>query len=256
MLSYVLLVGTAFAAGAINSVAGGGTLLTFPALLSAGVPPIAANATSTVALVPGSLGAFWGYRSELGDRRIELLWLGIPSVVGGLLGAIFLLGAGDALFSRLVPWLILGATALFMVQEPVRRWTDRAKTGVADGPPWWRVAGVITFQFLVALYGGFFGAGIGILMLAALGILGQKSIHRANGLKNFAAVCINSIASVTFILQNRVVWHLALAMAAGAIAGGYLGAGVARRIGQKNVRRIVVAIGLFIGVWMLVKNRS
>ncbi len=254
MIRIALLVATAFAAGAVNSVAGGGTLLTFPALLSAGVPPIAANATSTVALVPGSFGAFWGYRSELGDRRVEMLWLGIPSVLGGLIGAIFLLRTGDAMFSRLVPWLILGATGLFVAQGPVRRWALPLGGDAEGNPPWWRLAGVAGFQFLVALYGGYFGAGIGILMLAALGILGQKSIHRANALKNFANVCINAVASFTFILQDRVVWGIALAMAAGAIAGGYLGAGVARRIGQQVVRKIVVGVGLGIGVWMLIKQ--
>jgi uncharacterized membrane protein YfcA len=255
-MQYLLLILAAVLAGAINSVAGGGTLVTFPALLSVGVGPIAANATSTVALVPGSLGAFWGYRAELGSGRSELVWLGVPSVVGGLVGAVVLLRVGDSVFGALVPWLILGATALFMVQEPVRRWTS-GKTADESEPTrhaWWRLAGVVAFQFFVALYGGFFGAGIGILMLAALGILGIRNIHRMNLLKNFAAICINTVASITFIAQQRVVWPLALLMAAGAIVGGYGGAGIARRLGQKNVRRIVAAVGLVIGVTMLVRR--
>jgi uncharacterized membrane protein YfcA len=252
-MEYLLLMLAAMAAGAINSVAGGGTLVTFPALLAAGVTPIAANATSTVALVPGSLSAFWGYRGELEGPKVHLLWLGLPSVFGGLAGALFVLRAGDNLFSKLVPWLILGATALFMAQDPVRRWTEH-RLGKADDRSPWRLAGVACFQFLVALYGGFFGAGIGILMLAALGILGIQNIHRMNGLKNFAAVCINGVASATFILQHRVRWELAVVMAAGAVIGGWGGAGIAQKIGQKNVRRIVVVIGLAIGVSMLVRR--
>ncbi|MBI5537571.1 MAG: sulfite exporter TauE/SafE family protein [Deltaproteobacteria bacterium] len=254
-MQYLLLILAAIAGGAINSVAGGGTLVTFPTLLSVGVGPVAANATSTVALVPGSLSAFWGYRSELQGPKHQLLWLGVPSAIGGLLGAIFLLKAGDSLFSRLVPWLILSATGLFIVQDPVRRWTEK-RLGSGDGASssTARLIGVAFFQFLIALYGGFFGAGIGILMLAALGMLGSQSIHRMNGLKNFAAVCINSVAAATFILQNRVRWDLALMMAAGAIVGGYGGAGIAKKIGQKNVRRVVVVVGLSIGAYMLVKR--
>jgi uncharacterized protein len=252
-MEYLLLMLAAMAAGAINSVAGGGTLVTFPALLAVGVSPITANATSTVALVPGSLSSFWGYRGELKGPKQRLLWLGIPSVFGGLAGALFVLRAGDTLFSKLVPWLILGATVLFIVQEPVRRWTER-RLGAADDRTLWRLAAVAGFQFLVALYGGFFGAGIGILMLAALGILGIQNIHRMNGLKNFANVCINGVAAATFMLQHRVQWNLALVMAAGAIVGGYGGAGIAQRIGQKNVRRIVVVIGLGIGISMLVRR--
>jgi hypothetical protein len=252
-MEYWLLILAAVAGGAINSVAGGGTLLTFPALLSVGVAPIAANATSTVALVPGSLSAFWGYRSELHGPKHHLLYLGLPSAAGGLAGAIFLLRAGDSLFSLLVPWLILGATGLFVIQDPVRRWTER-HLGGSERSSRWRLGGVMVFQFFVAMYGGFFGAGIGILMLAALGMLGLQSIHRMNGLKNFAAVCINGVASATFILQQRVRWDLALIMAAGAIAGGYGGAGIAKRLGQKNVRRIVVLVGLSIGLQMLVRR--
>ena len=256
-MRYLLLLLAALLAGAINSVAGGGTLVTFPALLSAGITPIAANATSTVALVPGSFGAFWGYRAEVGTRDIRLVCLAVPSLLGGLLGAIFLLKAGDSLFIKLVPWLILGATALFMAQEPLRRWT--AGDGQPQVPPTqrsFRWLGVMGLQFLIALYGGFFGAGIGIMMLAALGLLRIDSIHRMNAYKNFAAVCINGVASVTFILQQRVHWTLALIMAAGAIAGGYGGAGIAKRIGQRNVRRVVVFIGLTIGITMLVRRYS
>jgi len=249
-----LLFVAALIAGAVNAVAGGGTLLTFPALLSIGLPPITANATSTVALVPGSLSAFWGYRSEMKGSRRSLLWLGLPSLLGGAVGAFLAVKAGDSLFSRLVPWLILGATVLFMIQDPVRRWLDRRQPASApeSEPGGTRLVGVMAFQFFVAIYGGFFGAGIGILMLAALGFLGLSNIHRMNGLKNFAAVCINGVGAATFIFFGRVQWPLALLMMVAAIIGGYSGAGIARRLGQKNVRRLVIAIGLGIGFYLLV----
>ena len=245
----------AFLAGTINSVAGGGTLLTFPALLAFGVPPIAANATSTVALVPGSFSAFWGYRGDLKRGTRTLVAFALPSLVGGGLGALFVNRVGDATFAKLVPWLIFGATLLFVVQAPVRAWILRRLDRPAGGEHGrGALVAVVLFQLAVATYGGFFGAGIGILMLAALGLLGLESIHRMNGVKNFAAVCINGVASLTFILLGRVRWPLALLMAAGAILGGQLGARVAKRIGEQNVRRVVVVIGVGIGCWMLVRG--
>jgi hypothetical protein len=255
-MRFLLLFVAATLAGAINSVAGGGTLLTFPSLLAAGVSPIVANATNTVALVPGSLSAYWGYRSEMGRSRRDLVLFGLPSLAGGVIGAFIVVKAGDQLFSRLVPWLIFSATGLFLLQ-------DRLKTLFApdtnEGAGTARFSrrhpvGATIFQFLVAIYGGFFGAGMGILMLAAMGMMGMGSIHRMNGLKNFAAVCINGVAAVTFALMHRVNWPFAALMAVGAVAGGYGGAGAAQRIGEKNVRRLVIYIGLGIGFWTLLRH--
>jgi uncharacterized membrane protein YfcA len=251
----VLLFVISIPAGAMNALAGGGTVLTFPALLAAGVPPVAANATNAVALVPGSLSAGWGFRGELGSNSGRLLvYLLAASVAGGLLGAWLVVIAGDALFRALVPWLILGATALFIAQEPLRRIRERrtAERGprrLEDINLWVLAAG----QFLVAIYGGFFGAGMGILMLAELGFLGLANIHQMNGLKNFAAVCINGIAAVYFALGHHVRWPLAALMAVGSVLGGYAGAWIAQRIGEAMVRWVIIAIGLGIGVYMLVK---
>jgi hypothetical protein len=251
----VFLLVPAIAAGVMNALAGGGTLFTFPVLLAAGVSPVAANATSTVALVPGSLSAGWGYRSEVGtySRRV-LAFLVVPSLAGGLVGAWLVTVAGDALFRKLVPALILGATFLFIVQEPLRRWRERRTpqvgTGGLQAVNLWKLA---AGQFLVAVYGGFFGAGIGILMLAELGLVGLTSIHEMNGLKNFGAACINGVAAVYFALDGQVVWHLAALMAVGAVLGGYGGAWLAQRIGERMVRAVVIATGLGIGVWMLVR---
>jgi len=247
---FLLLFAAALIAGAINSVAGGGTLLTFPALLAVLGPggAILANGTSTVALVPGSISAVLGYRSEMGHSRRDLIAMGIPSLLGGALGAFLAVHAGAALFSRLVPWLIFAATLLFLIQDPVRRWIGKGEGEKSASP---LGLGGMLIQFCVAIYGGFFGAGIGIMMLAALGFLGQTNIHRMNGLKNFAAVCINGVAALTFILNREVNWTLALMMAVAAMIGGYGGAGMARRVGQANVRRVVIAVGLSFGVYTL-----
>ena len=200
---------TSIVAGAMNALAGGGTVLTFPVLLAAGVSPVAANATNAVALVPGSLSGGWGFRDSWKQQRRVLAFLLAASLSGGLLGAWLVVIAGDALFRALVPWLILGATALFIVQEPLRRWrerrsTERGEKRLEDLNLW----GLAAAQFVVAIYGGFFGAGMGILMLAELGLIGLTNIHQMNGLKNFAAVCINGIAAVFFALGHHIVWPL------------------------------------------------
>ncbi len=268
-MPFLVLFVAAFLAGAINSVAGGGTLLTFPALLAFGVPPIAANATSTLALVPGSFSAFFRYRGDLRGGGRTLLAFAAPSLVGGVLGALAVDRVGDATFARLVPWLIFGATALFVVQAPMRAWMLRRMGAphaplAQEGAPETHAThathsrratvGVVLFQLVVATYGGFFGAGMGILMLAALGMLGLESIHRMNGVKNFAAVCINGVAALTFVALGRVRWPLALLMAVGAVLGGWIGAGAAKRLGEGRVRALVVAIGIAIGVYMLARR--
>lgn len=252
-LSFLFL--TAIAAGAMNALAGGGTILTFPALLAAGVSPVAANATNTVALVPGSLSAAWGYRRELGSYSGRVLVALIASsLAGGLVGAWLVPVVGDALFRALVPWLILGATALFIVQEPLRRWRERHSAELeARQLHHLNLWGLSAAQFVVAVYGGFFGAGMGILMLAELGLVGMTSIHQMNALKNFGAVCINGIAAVYFALSPHVRWPLAALMAVGAILGGYAGAWLAQRIGERMVRAAVILIGVAMGVMMLVK---
>ena len=240
--------------GAINSIAGGGTLLTFPALVGLGIPPIVANATSTVALWPGALGSMWGYRNELvGAREWALRWA-IPSVAGGLVGALLLLRTPSSRFESIVPWLVLGASTLFVIQRPIMDWlrsrrsvTNRTESDLVDAP----ALPVLGFQLLVAIYGGYFGAGIGILMLAALGFIGFKNIHRMNGLKNFGALCINAVAALTFASTSLVNWRVALAMAVGAILGGYAGSRVAQRVSQQRVRQAIIAIGFGSGIWLL-----
>jgi hypothetical protein len=250
----LLLVIAAFAAGFINSIAGGGTLLTFSSLLAANVTPVAANATSTVALVPGSLASFWGYRRSGAGDRGDTLWFAVPSLLGGVTGALLVVKSGDRVFSRLVPWLLFGAVGLFMAQEPLRRWSMRRERAPRpETAPLQRRLMVAAVQFLIAVYGGFFGAGIGILMLATMGFMGQSDIHQMNRLKNISAVAINGVAGITFALSGQVRWSLALIMMVSAMAGGYLSAGVAQKIGPLWARRAIVVIGLGIGVYTLVK---
>ena len=243
----------AFAAGAINSIAGGGTLLTFPVLIWLGLDPKVANGTSTVALWPGLFGGLIGYRRELENSSPILIRLGLTSIIGGALGAWLLIFTPSPVFAQQVPFLILFATILFMSNGIINR---RLNLGSLEGAPtklWW--TGAIVFQFFSAIYGGYFGAGNGILMLAAMGLLGLSDLNRANGIKNFLGICINSIAVLSFSLAGLVVWHDALVMACGALAGGYFGASMAVRIGQSWVRRGVIAIGLIIFVAMLWKLR-
>jgi uncharacterized protein len=247
-------------AGAMNAVAGGGTLLTFPALIGLGIPPLTANATSTVALWPGSAGSIWGYRRELAGARRWAIGFALPSLLGGLVGALLLLATDEATFSELVPWLVLGATVLFMGQGPLGAWLRRrraAPSGAADptdGTDRFPDARLLVFQFLIGIYGGYFGAGAGILMLAALGLMGLTNIHRMNGLKNWGGLCMNFVAAVTFARSGLVNWPVALSMAVGAVGGGYLGSRTAQRISQKAVRMIIIGIGLSSGIWLLLNH--
>jgi len=242
VLTYFLLCSSAFLAGAINAVAGGGTLLTFPALMAAlSGNGVLANGTSTVAIMPGSLASSWGYRRELADKRAVLLKMLGPCIVGGVAGALLATELPPRYFNMMVPWLILTAALLFLLQRPIQRWLGHHHT---QGPPTKRtVIMVVAFQLLVAIYGGYFGAGIGILMLTALAFMSVGNIHVMNALKTVLAVAINASAIAIFIIKDQVKWDYALAMAAAAVAGGYLGARIGRRAHPSVIRGIVIAIG-------------
>ncbi len=254
----LLLALTALAAaiGAVmNAMAGGGTLVTFPALIALGVPPITANATSTVALWPGTMTSMWGYRAELRGARQWAVAFAIPSFVGGVIGALLLLSTPERRFAQIVPWLILGATGLFMAQRPLlarMSETAHARNILApDGslkPP---AAPFLLYQLFVGIYGGYFGAGAGILMLAALGLMGLTNIHQMNGLKNWGGGVMNLVAVVIFAFSGIVDWPIALSMAVGATLGGIGGSLLAQRVGQVWVRRAIVGIGLGSGLAML-----
>jgi uncharacterized membrane protein YfcA len=240
-LHHLFVFAAACVAGAINAVAGGGTLVTFPTLVWLGVPSIAANATNTVSLWPGSLGSVWGYRRELRGVDPRIFALLVPSIIGGLLGAILLDLTPTEVFDRLVPFLILFATVLFIAQNPIQRRFNLA--AAHESRSHW-LSWTMAAQFGVAVYGGYFGAGIGILMLAALTLMGHTDIHRMNAVKNLLATGINGSAAIYFAFHTLVLWSDVVVMALGSIVGGIAGAGIARRLGREVVRRIVIAIGL------------
>lgn len=250
----ILLFGAAVVAGMINSVAGGGTLVTFPALIWTGRPEIIANATSTLALVPGAWSSAYGYRQEALRAPRKFLYLLIPSVFGGIVGAVLLKRTPPATFAALVPYLVLFATILFMVQEPIRRRLRSDESAQQEATASWMI-GASFYQFLVAVYGGYFGAGIGILMLAVLGLMGLSDIYQMNGLKNIFGSMINGVAAVYFVIAGLIDWPSAVLMAAGSIIGGYGAAGIARKIGQKAVRRIVIVIGFAMTISLLFRRR-
>lgn len=242
----------AFLAGAINSVAGGGTLVSFPTLIWLGLDSVTANATSTVAIWPGTVGSAWGYRRELKEVEPRFLAMIVPSLLGGILGAMLLRLTPSSVFDRLVPYLILFATMLFMAQEPVQRALKTGDAATRRSTGWF--VGALLFQFGVGLYGGYFGAGIGILMLAALSVLGLKDIHEMNSLKVVLGGSVNGIAAAYFIFARMVYWPYVVLMAMAAILGGYFGAGTARKLGRNAVRRIVILIGLGMAVSLFVKK--
>lgn len=248
--TYVLLCLSAAAGGAVNAVAGGGTLLTFPTLFAAlstmggfggAESAVWANATSTVALFPGSIASLAGYRKEFQEARHWAILLSWPSIFGGLAGAMLVVVMPAESFALLVPWLILTAAVLFTLQPQIARLTG---IGQEHLPATRRtVLFVIVFQFLVAVYGGYFGAGIGILMLSSLAMMGLGDIHRMNALKSLLAALINGSAVVVFAGSGKVYWPFAIAMAVSAILGGYAGARIARRLNKQVVRGMVIAIG-------------
>jgi uncharacterized protein len=241
----------AFVAGAINSVAGGGTLVSFPTLIWLGLDSVTANATSTVAIWPGTVGSVWGYRKEVATAESRFRILLLPSLVGGLAGALLLRWTPTATFDRMVPFLILFATLLFMAQETVQRLLKTGDPEKHKSTRW--IVGAILFQLCVGIYGGYFGAGIGILMLAALAILGLKDIHQMNGLKSGFGGTINGVAALYFVWSRMVYWPYVLVMVLGSVSGGYAGAGLARRMGRKAVRWVVITIGFGMAISLFIK---
>lgn len=258
LVQAVLLFIAALAGGALNSVAGGGSFLVFPTLIFAGVPPINASATTTVAMWPGSIASIGAYHKEINtqDRRLTLVLTG-ASLLGGILGAIVLLNTPQITFEHLIPFLLLLATALFAFSGSLTRTlrgllarrTDSQQTGIT----WRGLSGLAVVQLVIATYGGFFGGGIGILMLATLSVMGMENIHAMNGLKTLLASFINGIAVVAFVIAHAVYWPEAIVMVVGAIIGGYGGGYFARQLDPQLVRRFVIVVGCALTVYFFIR---
>ncbi len=242
--AWLALAAAATAAGFVNALAGGGSLISFPALMAAGLPALAANVTNTVALTPGYLGASLGQRAELGDQGARLRGLLPAGLLGGAVGAVLLLLSGDRLFGVLVPWLILGGTALLAVQEPLKRRLEPAEApSRAPALRWWARPAVL----LAGVYGGYSGPGLRVILLAVLALGLNDSLNRLSGLKQALALSANLSASLLFIATGRVSWCAAALMAGGSVVGGIVGGRLAGRVDALALRRLVVGCGLTIG---------
>ncbi len=251
MTEPILLFLAGAVAGLINAIAGGGTLVTFPALIFYGLPSVEANATNTVGVLPGIMSSLWGYRRELRTQTRWVWRFTITSLAGGLIGAYLLLHTGEARFREFVPYLILFATLLFTFSSQVTRWLQIEAQAVEKSRH--AVAIAVVFQFCVAIYGGYFGAGIGIFMLAALAVLGLKDIHQMNALRISLGVMLNAVAAIYFIANGLIFWTEAGLLAAGTITGGYAGPYVARAVGVTAMRVFVSVTGFASGIYFLIR---
>ena len=311
LLQGIILFIAAMLGGILNSVAGGGSFISFPALIFTGVPPINANATNTVALWPGSVASTGAYRKELASQnRVIMLVLSITSLIGGILGALLLLNTSQATFTRLIPYLLLLATLLFTFSSPImnrlrarKRNIETSSPGAEEAtsnppgdnntvpmtvsakdnvpnkqaaitanavsplptdkgiaakqksiqPSWLALSGIALLQLIIATYGGYFGGGIGILMLASLGLMGMENIHEMNGLKTFLTSFINGVAVIAFAIAGKVYWLQAILMVIAAIIGGYAGAYYARQLDPRLVRGFVILVGFGMTIYFFLR---
>jgi len=249
-LHYFIAALAALAAGAINAIAGGGTLITFPVLTFLGIPAVSANVTNTVALCPGYFGGTLAQLKDLKDQKKRLLLLLPASIIGGILGGLLLLQTGEKIFKELIPYLILAACLLLAIQDPIRTWlTKRMAEGQGtklEQITWLPVG-------LASIYGGYFGAGLSVIVLSALGLTLEDSLTRLNALKQAVGFAVNVAAAVFFLFSGQVIWSVALVMAVGALIGGNLGGRLAGKIKPSTLRWTVVTIGVIVAIIYLVR---
>ena len=246
-----LLLAAAFTAGALNAVAGGGSFLTLPALVFTGVPPVVANATGTVALLPGYMAGAWGFKDDMAPPPgLSMKQVVLLSLIGGSAGAALLLFTPDATFRKVVPWLLLAATAMFAFGPQLRAWAS-GKNAEHVTPS---VAKAAIGMLIVAIYGGYFNGGLGILLLALFGLMGQTQLNAMNGMKNLVSALLTAIAVVIYAVGGIVQWQQAIIMMVAATLGGYLGARVARKIPAHILRWGIVATGLVMAGLFFIKG--
>ncbi len=246
LIDAAILAACAFAAGIVNAVAGGGTLITFPALIATGVPPVAANATNTAALFPGQIASSLAYGKHIAEERRRAWILSVPSVLGGILGAVLLLWLPARTFELVVPWLIVFACVVLALQTQLKRIVAMAPHANHPSALW-------VIQLLIAIYGGYFGAGIDILQLAAMGVLLPSSIQHANALKVLFSLLINAIAAAIFVAKGAVRPSEAILMAVASIVGGFVGARLAQRLPPAGMRGFAIAVGLYAAARLFLK---
>ncbi len=251
-VGFVLVGLAALAAGMVNALAGGGTLITFPMMVAVGIPPVAANITSTVSLCPGYLGATLAQWQDLRDQKKRMVWILPAAAVGGIIGGILLLITQEKIFRDLVPFLILLASILLAVQDPVRAWLVRRanRPGRHAQSDKWAILPI----GLAAIYGGYFGAGLSVIVLATLGMLLDDSLTRLNALKQSVSLSVNVAAAIFFVFSGQVIWPVAMVMAVGALLGGALGGRLAGRIKPAMLRWIVVGIGFTVAIIYLIRR--
>jgi hypothetical protein len=251
LLQYAGLLAAAFAAGAINAVAGGGSLISFPALIAFGYASKTANVTNTTALWPGYIGGSVGYRYELKGQRKRLIQLALPNVGGAAVGTVILLVTPGSAFSAVVPFLVLFACVLMAFQDRIGAYTEHHRAAFTEtGKMAWPV---FASMFLLGIYGAYFGAALGIMTLAVFTIFLAEDIQRLNALKGVSSLIINAVAAIGFMLFGPVRWLPAAVMAVGAIAGGYLGVGVARRLGKQWLRIAVISYGVVVAIILFIR---
>jgi uncharacterized protein len=249
LLEFMFLFLAALAAGGLNAVAGGGSFFSFPTLIAVGVPSIQANATNTVALWPGVVSSSVAYRKTLHKLRDRLLRFGAVSLIGGGVGAWLLLNTPESTFERLIPFLLLLATAIFATSPRINAWLRSQNRHPLEN----NIPAQMVLQFVIGIYGGYFGGGIGIMMLALLAISGMDDLNEANALKLVLNTLINGVAIIIFVVAGQIVWAAAGVMIVGAVLGGYGGALAAQRVDQKYVRRFVVTVGALLSVYFFYK---
>ena len=252
LVQYAIIAVAAVAAGAVNALAGGGTLITFPTLIFTGFDAVVSNVTNTVALLPGYIGGTLAQRKDMKGQEHRLWYLIPAGLVGGFIGGFLLLQTGEKLFRGLVPWLILVASLLLAIQDPVKAWLTRRRAERESGSSYERWAAVPVG--LASVYGGYFGAGLSVIILAALGLTYDDSLTRLNAIKQLVSFSANLAAAVFFAFSGRVYWPAALVMMVGALIGGMLGGRLAGRIKPATLRWIVVVIGVAVSIIYFIRG--
>jgi uncharacterized protein len=252
LLSLGIAFTAAFSAGLTNAIAGGGTLITFPTLVALGIPPVVANVTNTVSLCPGFVGGVYAQRKLFSEFKTILYKLIPASIIGGLAGGYILLHTSEKSFNQLVPFLILIATLLLAVQKPIKRWVNLKISQKRKVNP--QYIGLLIAVLFASVYGGYFGAGLGVILLATLGIFLHFELNHLNMLKQAISLAVNLTAAIYFVFSGQVNWWLATVMACGALLGGYTGGYITNKINQEVFKWIVVAVGSIVGIIYLLKT--